>query len=263
MKILVLFLTLQFKCFAQEIEGFDSFSFGVHNIEDGYILQGSTDFGGIQPNYDINLSSSLEIKEFIEYSRSLEGLKTKEIIKRLRKKVKTLIPQGDYNGSDYLLKLEEYRETGKPIPLSEYLNCRSGVCRENAIFMHIGLKNAGIESRYVYTQAKSVNFGSVRVEDHAIVIMKDKGRLKIVDSYFSNFNGKYLDQVLGKYKITGIGSMIKINRINNYPRVYIPKNKSSQRSLRFSKKCINYSKAINTSNIDDLIFLNLLKMKMI
>ncbi|MEX1099690.1 MAG: hypothetical protein WEB87_04650, partial [Bacteriovoracaceae bacterium] len=186
--LLILGVAIASNCFAQNLEGYYTYSKGVYNIEDGFILQGSTDYGGIQPNYLIDLSSDKAVREFLQYSRELRHLPVDERVALVGDYVKNALPHGEYDSAPYLEALEEYRNKGKAIPLKEYLRCEAGVCRENSLFTHLGLKEAGVDNRYVYAQVEQIVNGKSYVEDHAFVVMERNGELYTVDPYNSNFD---------------------------------------------------------------------------
>lgn len=260
---ILLFLFISYVCSAQDLAGYDSYSSGIYNIEDGFVLQGSSDYGGLQPNYDIDLRSSHKIQELMDYARSLRELPQKQIIKRLKNRVRSALRDGSYRGRDYLDLLERYRDANQAVPLAEYLNCSAGVCRENSILMHLSLKEAGVENRYMYVQAQATSMGTTRVEDHALVVVKRDEKLIIVDSYNSNFHNVELDQILGKSKTVGFGMSIKINKINKFPILYVPKDIDSAKFMPYKSPCHKIFTRLNPQNLDDLLFKQLLANGMI
>ncbi len=162
--------------------------------------------------------------------------KIRQITSFVQQKV---LPNGAYDDPGYLKVLEKYRNAGKDIPISAYIDCRAGVCRENALVMHYALKKAGVENLYVYAKVQLKIFRGKNVvrdatEDHAFTIVKIKGENFIVDSYNSNFHGFSFDQLqspnLTPSTILRTASFAENNpdvfrrviMINHYPVVFQP-----------------------------------------
>ena len=85
---------------------------------------------------------------------------------------KTLLPNRDYFQPEYRDMLTKHRSSGREVPIGNFAEVRSGVCRENAMIMHMALKRAGIPSRYVYLSTATDGW----VEDHALVVVKYQGK---------------------------------------------------------------------------------------
>lgn len=205
----------------------------------GALLEGSVTHGGLQPHYLIDLKDR-RLKPLLNKSRKIgQTAKTDwDKIGQVVKTVKRALPNGEYDNPVYLNLLSKYRESGKPIPIGEYLKNRVGVCRENAIATHLALKAAGVESRYLYVKAQQ---GQDR-EDHAVVVVKQGGETWVVDSYNSNFNGYRLKDIL---KPGGIregdpiapfadrdagdaGLKRRFVNIHTYPKVWAPEPEVTQ-----------------------------------
>lgn len=236
--LIFLFFFLSFKALAQELRGYEVYNKGIYNIEDGFILQGSSDFGGIQPNYKIDLYSDLKMKDFLNYSRDLRSLPTDEKMAKIFSYIKQTLRKGSYSEPSYLKLLKKYKKRGEPIPISEYINCSAGVCRENALFLHLGLKEAGVENRYVYAKVEQSYGGYVHSEDHAFVIYRKDSGLYIADSYNNAFNGKEFKSLLGKKLNMGeTDHYLSIKNINKYPNLYIPSDKFHPRLITIKNPC--------------------------
>jgi hypothetical protein len=84
------------------------------------------------------------------------------------------------------------------VPISEYAACRAGICRENAFLNHLALKEAGIPNQHVYAKTENF-FGRAKegkIEDHGFDVFELDGKRWIADSYWAQFNGYELDELL-------------------------------------------------------------------
>ena len=202
----------------------------ISDIPNGAIVEGSVNNGGIQPHYLID-SDSTVMKKFKKMANKIgrSSASLWEKIDQIKNLVHfEIIPNADYDDPNYLSLLEKYRKKNKPIPLSKYVSCSAGVCRENALLMHILLKEAGIENQHVYASVSQ--FG--HVEDHAFVIVKDRGANWVVDPYNENFHGVRLKDLLSPEGVTNNSprapgtvfedAIRRVEKIHNFPKVYIP-----------------------------------------
>lgn len=224
---------------------------GFVNIPDGAYIQGSRAFGGIQPDYyiDLNepdLATFLETVQTVTKSsyanrllnqfglKNLDRNKKIEIVTALIQKA---LPEKSYTAPAYLKILEEFRLQNLDITLGSYLRCAAGVCRENALLTHFALKAAGIENEFVYIHASQEG---ALPEDHAVVTIQDKDGRWIIDPYNSNFHGKNFDDLIRSNKNlnesvrfarfvskeiaqTKKDVPVKIIRVNQYPTFWLPK----------------------------------------
>jgi len=233
----LLILTLR-PAFAPPLEESDYVLYegGAAEIPGGSIVEGSAHKGGIQPDYVIDLDSD-GMKTFLSGARKLKkgSPGKRELIDRVVKYVDDAIKGDSYTSEKYRALLKQYKERGENVPLSEYLACNSAVCRENGLLLHFALKEVGIENKHVYA---FVAQGETR-EDHAFVVV-DYGKKKMVfDAYNSNFNGTDLEKLMEK-GVRRSGLNIKVERINNFPRIWVPKElapliSSSRRT--FAQQC--------------------------
>lgn len=217
---------------------------GLVDIPDGAYVQGSSTFGGIQPDYRIDLNDP-DLKLFLEQVRgavaksfmirSLEKVGLRRLanhkkIELVTALVQKALPQGAYDAEPYLRILEEHRLQNVDITLGSYLRCQAGVCRENALLTHQALKAVGVENRFVYVFANQ--YGGAP-EDHAIVVVEEKGVRWIVDPYNPNFHGRSLEDLMEPAGsntrtprlasfATSKGDVARILRINSYPTYWIP-----------------------------------------
>lgn len=217
---------------------------GFVELYDGAYVQGSKSFGGIQPDYRIDLTDP-DLVKFIKQVKRAVNLSYKihllnAIGKKEAARTKTIelvsalvheaLPLGQYDSAPYLEVLKEHRLKDIDISLGSYLRCGAGVCRENALITHVALKAVGIENKYVYAFVQQ----GQRAEDHAIVVVEDKNGRWIVDPYNSNFHGRNFDDLL----LEGVHekaiprlapfaktttTIAKIVRVNSYPTYWIPK----------------------------------------
>jgi hypothetical protein len=204
---------------------------GLFDIQPGTILEGSLAGGGMQPDYVIDLENPT-FAEFLESAREAAAAESTKVgkIDAVIKTIQAYIRDTSYTSRPYLSLLRRHRAAGTDVPVSEYLACGAGVCREHALLLHFGLKAIGIENLHAY--AKVVQGG--HVEDHAFVIVNYGNREFVVDAYNSNFNGLPLEALM-----TGVEDSAKVERplafhepykifrrilgFNAYPRLYAPK----------------------------------------
>ena len=81
----------------------------------------------------------------------------------------------EYDDETYLDLLERYRHSGKDIPLSEYVLCKVGVCREHGLLANILLEAAGIENHYLNVKIQRGKGRDAVIEDHAFMLLNLKG----------------------------------------------------------------------------------------
>ena len=139
------------------------------------------------------------------------------------------------------------------ISLGEYLKNGVGVCREYALLTHLALLRMGVDSRFAYVKAITGNLE----QDHGIVLIKHKGELWLVDSYFTWLNGFRLkdlrkrgganesDPRLVYGKITPDDVSMRIVKIHSFPLVWAPKG-SEPMSVKTSGECLKDLKAISS-----------------
>ncbi len=179
---------------------------GFVDLNDGSYVQGSKSFGGIQPDYKIDLQDP-DLMKFIKQVKSAAKFFYKiQFLKLMGKKdearaktielvsalVRQALPMGQYDASPYLAILKEHRLKDIDFSLGSYLRCGARVCRENALITHVALKAVGIENKFVYAHVQQ----GTHIEDHAIVIVQDGSGRWVVDPYNSNFHGRNFDDLL-------------------------------------------------------------------
>lgn len=215
---------------------------GALDIPENSVVEGSAKYGGLQPDYLIDSGSPHFSRLFALADRVKEkNLDWWEKVRILTEEIRdNELPGKAYNDADYLSVLSRYRSLNADIPLSRYLSIGSGVCRENALILHLALKRAGIPSYHAYVTVRQGAALGGRVEDHAIVIAPKEGKLWVVDSYNSNFNGYLLEDLLeGKtplpVRMAPFSDISPTNRkilaFNRYPRVWIPKSAGTPNEL--------------------------------
>jgi len=216
---------------------------GFVDLVDGSYVQGSVSHGGLQPDYQIDLQDSdlqrflQQVKKAVSESdviRDLEmrretgqaNLKKIELVTALIQKA---LPGRSYTSGDYLAVLSEHRMANKDISLGAYLRCQVGVCREFALITHFALKAVGIENKYVYIK---VQLGTY-IEDHAVVVIEDRGEKWIIDPYNTLYHGRsFADLTKGSAALAHPRSApyakasenyAIIVEINKYPLYWSPK----------------------------------------
>lgn len=201
---------------------------GMVNIPPGSFVEGSSRYGGIQPDYYIDYDSP-EMKEVIEFGDSLyqQKLPIWTRVQKVINYVQKRFPRGDYDDPGYLKTSNTYRRLNQNVPLSKYLVCGAGVCREHALVTHFVLKAAGIPNHHVYAKVSQAG----HVEDHAFTVIEVEGKKWVVDPYNSNFNGTSLKDLMSKKGVSAwnkrapIGqrsiTKVSVKEINPFPRVWI------------------------------------------
>lgn len=204
------------------------------NVPAGAEVEGSVRFNGIQPNYIIDVDSPAlqplwdRAEEFKADTQTPFLEKMDLMIKEVRN---VFLNHHEYQDPTYLALLKEFRDQGKPIPLSQFYTCGAGVCRENALLLHLFLKRAGVPNLHIYAKVRVDNNGMIKPgEDHGFVIFKYKKEWWIADSYSNQFNGysfnEFLESkgkvVLPKNKLPFAADKPDrrgILRLNKYPHI--------------------------------------------
>ncbi len=90
----------------------------------------------------------------------------------------------------------------------DYVHAGAGVCREHAMLTHLALREAGVETRYLYVRV--VNPDGTDYEDHAVALAFDNAawdaygdehdikKAWIVDAYNEMFDGRRMESFLGR-----------------------------------------------------------------
>lgn len=161
-------------------------------LNHGAVVEGSVDFGGLQPNYVIDLQHP-RLAALLTAARGLRGKDWHERIHGVVALVQKTLTDGAYDAPAYLKLMSEHRSKRINITLGDYLMGGAGVCRENALLTHLALLEADVDSEYLYCHAAQGG----RAEDHAVALaVDDRGRKVVVDSYNRNFHGFFLDDLL-------------------------------------------------------------------
>jgi len=164
------------------------------SLEHGQRVEGSQGHGGLQPDYLIDLehpSLAAPLRRAAEIGRSKRSVleKAEAISTYVRERV--LLGRA-YDEPVYLSLLSRYRKRGQPVPIGEYARVGAGVCRENAMLVHLMLERAGIDSRYLYVQSEVNGFQ----EDHAVVLVRQGRTTWMVDSFNPLFQGRRVKDAL-------------------------------------------------------------------
>lgn len=202
------------------------------DIQIGSIVEGSVNYGGIQPHYIIDYDD----KAFTPLRSYAQGLKDEFDVSKRIELLKQYITSHvlihkEYEAPAYVKLVAQYKKAGKNIPLSSYLKGKAGVCREHALIFHMALKDAGIKNTYLYSRV----FQGSRFEDHATNVINMNGEMRVFDIYNSNFHNKPLNTLLepGGMKVGSYA--IGIDVINEYPAVY-PMPEAQKQLAKTSKK---------------------------
>lgn len=208
----------------------------INHIPDGTIIEGSVSKGGMQPHYIMDFNNPV----FIPYLKFAEELKNSTLpfwdkVDAIRSLVNgKILPRRDYHDPRYLKLMEVYRNLKKDVPLSVYVSCGVGVCRENAFITHALLEKAGIPNTHIYAKIHRKGAGNSYdiTEDHAFVVVNHEGKEWAVDSYYVGFNGYLMKDLMSETGITPTSSLAPIGNthvefrriieINQFPKALVP-----------------------------------------
>lgn len=221
---MVIFVALFHLLVASPSKGQD---FAAYDLRPGQIVEGSTRFGGLQPDI---LLDWVEVKKMTGGMKQTAGVDNLRDISQIVKSVRENYLKTSHLESKELLDINRrYSTSGVPIPLSEYLKIRSGDCRIHGLLTHFLLKERNIPNLYVYLLLEKTNGAGISmIEDHAINLVDIDNVLVIVDSKTDRLNGfplkKALEQGIGplaKPLKFGNGSCnySRVLKIHNFPRV--------------------------------------------
>jgi len=202
---------------------------------DGSVIQGSATQGGLQPDYEID-TNQLAVKAFLDVLKARVAKETEywPRVDAAIAAVQQALPNGGYTFGPYRSVMKQFKDAGERIPLEAYLEVNGGVCRENAIFLNLALSAAGVPSYYAYFVAQM----GPRIEDHAVVLIKDENAqdVYVVDSYNSAFNARRLsdlatekgaqrEHLTAPLKKASFFAGARLVRLNAYPRYWLPERK--------------------------------------
>ncbi|MDD0852030.1 hypothetical protein HBN50_02935 [Halobacteriovorax sp. GB3] len=210
----------------------------IENIPNNSVVEGSLAYDGMQPNYIIDLDTPL-LKQYLNEAK-LIGEEESDFWTKISKisdlVSKKALRERDYDSPSYINLTRYYKDSELDIPLSEYIDCSVGVCREHALLIHLLLNSAGIKNKHTYAEIRRVNNAEDYniVENHGFVTVEHKGKTWVVDSYYKGFNGYLLNDLLSENGITiqsekapiakELIDFRRIIKIHDYPKVWIPKN---------------------------------------
>lgn len=246
--LLSFFLTVAAFSAPKNPEDFTTQAGGFVDLPMGAYVEGSLRYGGIQPDYKIEYDRSLT--KFINQVQFATGTSRKpqrwnlfskfnqkpeasfnDKIELVTAMIQKALPHRAYDSEPYREILYKHKVQNMDINLGSYLQCKAGVCRENALLTHLALKAVGIPNHFVYVYAKTLT----HAEDHAVVVVEQDGEKWIVDPYTRIFHGKNLNDVMrpdalekpaeriASFNRDGVVDDIMITRINPYPTYWIPK----------------------------------------
>ncbi len=201
------------------------------------IVEGSSEYGGIQPDYEID-SDAAEMKRILSYARALKSksMTQWQRIDKISKYIKRyVLPKRDYDQPEYVELVKEHTAKGKVVPLSSYIKCKAGVCREYSMLTHLMLNEAGIPSFHAYAKIRRASNTDEYdiVEDHGFVVVRIRGKDWVVDPYYWGFHGFNLNDLMSENGITehsktapvatpGPGFR-KIIELHTFPRIWVKK----------------------------------------
>ena len=219
------------------------------DIQIGSIVEGSVNYGGMQPHYIIDYDNEA-FKPLRTYAQNLKGeLDVSKKIEMLRDYVTTnVLVHKDYDAKAYLAITSKYKKAGKNIPLSSYLKGKAGVCREHALIFHMALKDAGVKNSYLYARV----FQNWSSEDHALNVVNINGEMRVVDIYNSNFHNQPLNQLLEPGGKNNRGAKVGIHIVNEYPAVYEMTEAEKELATRSKKPFFDFLKSSRTKCANSL-----------
>lgn len=169
------------------------------DIPNGALMEGSVGFGGTQPDYVVDMSSPALQKLWKDCQQiRVSGMGKWEKVATVVRMIRAALPHGDYDSAPYLKLIDGHRAAGTDVEIGEYVACRAGVCRENAILTHLALKEAGVPNKHVYVKTEIIYEGQTKgkIENHGFVVIQDGGKRWVADSYWAQFNGYDFDELL-------------------------------------------------------------------
>lgn len=230
---------------------------GRMDIPNNAIIEGSHGYGGLQPDYLVDLQES-QFQNFLINAREI-GIAHSDFWDKVHNVIRLINSETfeyvNYKNPYYLRLLKKARGEHRPVKLSEYFSCRAGVCREFGLFTHFALKAAGIPNDFVYAQIqRASNYDNYNIiEDHAFVVVMFDGVEWVIDPYYWGFNGFKLsdlmrpegvtvDSEIAPIAIPGPGFR-RIIKINSYPKVWVPKTDKTRRC----KKLLSFNTVVKSA----------------
>ncbi len=191
---------------------------GWIDLRDGSWIEGSSRYGGIQPDLRIDLADPV-FQPLLREARRIghSPLAFWEKVRRICALVERTLPD------------KRNRALGDgfaEVPLSAYVKAGLGDCRQYSLLTHFLLKAAGIGNRYGYV-AEDVEG---RRYDHAIVGIQRQGELWLVDAYEDTFHGnRWPDAIAGLaagqarvFEPAALSPGARILAMLPYPRYAVP-----------------------------------------
>ena len=167
----------------------------------GSIVEGSVDKGGLQPHYVVDLHDK-KIEKLLVSARKLTGKGFDQRCAGVRALVAKALSGKTYDQPGYLKLMQSARKAQANVRPGDYLRADAGVCREHAMLTHLALREAGVNTRYLYVKVYGPDGN--KIEDHALALAFDDAKLGkpdasrawIVDSYNKMFDGRRLEVFL-------------------------------------------------------------------
>jgi hypothetical protein len=221
----------------KDLSNYEVVNGGLVNIEPSAYVEGSFRQGGIQPDYYIDVQTE-PLKGLLEKAKRIGVLPVDywDRVGMVIELVQTdFFRYTNYNNPYYRRLLKRYRIRKDDVPLSDYVSCRAGVCREHALALHFALKAAGIANKHAYAKIyrASAFYNFQITEDHAFNVIEHGGVAWVADAYYWGFNGFRLIDLMSPEGITeasptapiarGAPGTRKILQINSFPRIFNPK----------------------------------------
>lgn len=170
----------------------------------GSIVEGSIDHKGLQPHYVVDLQDP-RVDKILKTARALrdEALDFHQRCAAVREVVAGSLKGKKYDDHGYLGLLQNARRARQNVRPGDYVDIDAGVCREHAMLTHLALREAGVESRYLYARVRSAD--GAQDEDHAVALAfdaeawdryghdRDVSKAWVVDAYNGVFDGRRVE----------------------------------------------------------------------
>lgn len=213
---------------------------GNGTLTDGTIVRGNLRFGGLQPDYLLNLDHP-KLQALLQDAELLKDLPDAEKMERVKNLVHKALPKRAYRSLAYRRLLRQHRKQETPIELGAYLEKKAGVCREHALITHFALQRAGFNPvfRYIEIWRRARLRNKLVVEDHAINTIQFNGQTVVIDSYFPQFHGKTYEQLFraapstpSKRNVSGANeTTFGVIKEHSFPKRLVPTGKHSLETL--------------------------------
>jgi len=167
-----------------------------NRIPVGSIVPGTAQSGGQQPHFLIDTNNASVDAFNRSFNRHIQQVNPQNTLQRIDATalfVQNYFQETNYRGPTTCPLNQDFIRRNKPIPLSQIIANRAGVCREHNLVLNHLLGQQGIETSYV----NGVAGNRIGTEQHSFLTYKDPqnpNRPNIVlDSFYDKFHGHNYD----------------------------------------------------------------------